>query len=71
MVYIRKRYFFFSSVYLKKRVIKNFEVKVDVQKGALRLEGKMTIDEIVSSNSRFIHCYHVEIVLNEYHVHIC
>ena len=48
IVYIRERYCF-SLVCTFKKVIKNFEVKVDVQKGPLRFKGKLTLDVVVSS----------------------
>ena len=39
IVYVRERYGFFSSVYIKK--VLYFGVKVDILKGALRFRGLM------------------------------
>ena len=39
--------------------------------GALGFRKKMTIVVLVSSNSRFIHCCRIAIVLNDYLVHSC
>ena len=36
-----------------KKAIKNVKVKVDVHKGALRVERKLDIDVLVPSNPRF------------------
>ena len=43
---------YFSSVHIE-FFIKNVEVKVDVQKGALGSQYKLTIDVLVQSNSGF------------------
>ena len=40
IIYIRERYYF-SLVCTFNKAIKNFEVKVDVQKGALRFREKI------------------------------
>jgi hypothetical protein len=47
IVYLRERYYF-SIVCTFKKAIDIFEVKIDAQKGALRLEKKMTIDVLVT-----------------------
>ena len=44
---------YFSLVCIFKKAIRNFEVKVNVQKGALRFEEKNDIDVLVSFNSHF------------------
>ena len=43
IVYIKESYIF-SLVCTFKKTTKNFEVKVDVQKWALRFRGEMSID---------------------------
>jgi hypothetical protein len=56
-----------------KKVIKNIEVTVDVQKRAVGFrERKMAIDVLVSSKfTFFFHCYRMVIALNDYLVHSC
>ena len=76
ILYIRERCCF-SLVCTPKRAIKSFEVKVDVQKGPRRfsffhfLRLFFTTYVLVSSTTIFIHCLHVVIVLNDYHVSSC
>ena len=41
IVYIRERYCFFSLVSTSKKAFKLYEVKVDVQKGALKFREKI------------------------------
>ena len=50
--YMWERYYFFV-VFTFRKAIKNFEVKVNVQNRALRLEKNFIIDVLISSNSHF------------------
>ena len=50
-----------------KKAIKNVEVKVDVQKGALGFKVFLTIGVLIPSN--FVRSCHMVIVLNDYLVH--
>ena len=53
IVYIKERYYY-SLVCKSKKALKKFEVKVDVQKGALQFRVKLDNRcVIVSSSSRF------------------
>ena len=62
---------FFSRCAFKK-IINFFEVKVDVQKGALRIRGKVDsafVDFIQFTFSSIVVIF--VIILNDYHVHSC
>ena len=54
----------------RKGIVLN-EIKVDVQKGALRFRGNLSIDVFVSSNSCFDPLLHMVIVLDDNHVCSC
>ena len=54
---------FFYSVFTSKKPIIFYEVNVDVQKRVLMFKGKID-NKCVS----FIHCFHMIIVLNDYHI---
>ena len=42
--------YYFSLVCTSKKVVKKYDVKVDVQKGAIRFRGTLMIDVLLSSN---------------------
>ena len=52
-----------------KKAIKNVEVKVDVQKGALGFRKNLIIKVLVSFNSHFHSFFHIVIMLNDHLAH--
>ena len=53
------------------KVFKKFEVKLNIQKVALRFREELTIDVLVSLNSCFYHYCYMIIFLNDYLVRSC
>jgi hypothetical protein len=58
IAYLIERYYF-SLVCTSKKVVKTYDVKVDVQKGPQKFSGNLMVDIIVT----FIYCCHMVIIL--------
>jgi len=66
--YIRERYYF-SIVCTSVKAIKNVEVKVDVQMGALGFREKLTTNVLVHPIHILIYYCHIVFILNDHLVH--